>query len=621
MTTTTSTATPSLPHSPTTPLTTDDTINEADFLHQVAQAASPPSHVLDLTGQVVTLSNVIRLKRSGSLIIKNGTIRGNASTIFSLGTDRKSGPPALTLQGTTLIHCFQCEENESPYAAIFAQGKARVVLSDVTIISEFGFGLWAKHGSHTVLSNCRFESFGKSAVACYNSARVEMSGCMITDAKVQGICVRGTAQVLMTNCCISNCGENAVVGFQQASICLEECQVSRTICPTKSAIYVEASDTYDSASITLKRCRIFDNVGSAMILRGKVANNLMDDDFGLNEMIGTVTLDLLDENSSQISGTLETPLGIAVPGVNTCSLKSTMSEVEFEKLLQKSTKMSTTLDITGQVIVVTKPILVPKHKHLMILGGTLIGECHSIFLLDVAVNNNSSRGNRSGDDDLPTLTLDSTKLYHKFFTAEKRGIGAAIFVQGIARIKLVDVIIESSFGFGLWMKHEGAAVVERCEFTQAGRSAVACFNNVDVKLIECQINNAEVHGVCVRGTAHVTLSKCQLLNCGTRAAFVYQRGSLNLEGCAISKTRNSLTPAIHAEAAGSKDSCHLSLTKCKVFDNEGPSVVVAGKATYEFLDNEFDDNSPPIFAPDVCETTIPRPWAAAQSEFNAVLMS
>ena len=181
--------------------------------------------------------------------------------------------------------------------------------------------------------------------------------------------------------------------------------------------------------------------------------------------------------------------------------------------------------------------------------------------------------------------------------------------------------IKSSHGFGLWMKHEGQAVAQNCTFSHAGRSAIACFNNVRVDLRDCSISSANVHGVCVRGTSVVSLTKCQITQCGTRAAFVYQRGSLSLTDCSVSKTRNTLTPAIHAEAAGANDACVLHLHRCVLFDNEGPSVVVAGKATHEFVDNVIDDNSPPIFAPEVSEATIPRPWAVLQSEYNAVVSS
>ena len=59
---------------------------------------------LDLTNEVVHTSTVIKLARSESLVIRNGTIVGDCHSIFSMGTDRgyDNGPPALTLEGVTL---------------------------------------------------------------------------------------------------------------------------------------------------------------------------------------------------------------------------------------------------------------------------------------------------------------------------------------------------------------------------------------------------------------------------------------------------------------------------------------------------------------------------------------
>jgi hypothetical protein len=596
-------------------MTTAFTLGEAEFFEQLEVAVST-RELLDLTDQVVCLTKVIRLKRSGSLWIKNGLIVGVASTIFSLGTDRKNGPPALILEGTTLIHSFECQENESPYAAIFAQGKARVELTGVHISSTYGFGLWAKHASQTVLRNCVLEQAGQSAIACFNSALVELTECSIADAAVHGVCVRGTSQVSLTNCQITNCTENAAVVYQQGRLSLEGCSVSKTRNPLLSAIYVEASESYDSASISLKHCQIVENAGSSLLLRGKVSHNIGKEDSG-NVIDGVVTLDVCQGDTEDM--TAATGPGCDAPAPTCKQLsESTMSETEFEKRMQNAFKTATTLDLADQVVIITKPIQIPKKKHLVIINGTFIGECHSIFLLEIAANSN---GCEHATESLPTLSLQGTTLDHLYFSTEKRGIGAAIFVQGRARLELRGVSIKSSFGFGLWMKHEGQALVKNCTFHRVGRSAIACFNNVRVELTDCSIADAAVHGVCVRGTSEVSLTNCQITNCGTRAAFVYQQGSLVLTACSVSGTRNSLTPAIHAEAAGAKDACFLGLIRCKIADNDGPSVVVAGKATHEFLDNDIDENSPPIFAPDVSETTIPRPWAALQSEFNAITLA
>ena len=400
------------------------TLSEEEFFTQLDVAVSTLG-ILDLTDHVVCLTKVIRLKRSGSLRIQNGKIIGFASSIFSLGTDRKNGPPALILEGTTLRHCFECQENESPYAAIFTQGRARVELTDTHINSPFGFGLWAKHSSHITMRNCTFDLAGRSAIACFNSARVELTDCSIAAAQVHGICVRGSSQALLTNCQIMNCADNAVVVYQRGSLVLTNCLLSKTQNALMSAIHVEASEPYDAASITLVHCQILKNAGSAIILCGKVSHNIEAVGNG-NDIDGVVTLNVDDPTkTSFIQASAHELMSTQASSLSTTA---TISETEFEARLQLSLKTSTALDLSDHVVIVTKPIQIPKHNYLQIVNGTFIGQCHSIFLLHVAQNNKHAHDTEI----LSTLSLHGTVLIHEYFTAEKRGIGAAIFVQGKA---------------------------------------------------------------------------------------------------------------------------------------------------------------------------------------------
>jgi hypothetical protein len=60
--------------------------------------------ILDLTDHIVHVANTIKLGRGECLAIKNGTLIGECHSIFSMGTKRgyDNGPPALTLEGTTM---------------------------------------------------------------------------------------------------------------------------------------------------------------------------------------------------------------------------------------------------------------------------------------------------------------------------------------------------------------------------------------------------------------------------------------------------------------------------------------------------------------------------------------
>ncbi len=145
---------------------------------------------------------------------------------------------------------------------------------------------------------------------------------------------------------------------------------------------------------------------------------------------------------------------------------------------------------------------------------------------------------------------------------------------------------------------------------------MACFNDVKVNVNNSILLNATVHGVCVRGDADVTLSSCRIEGCGARAAFVYQRGSLTLNDCVITKTYSKQTPAIQAESIIDTDNSKLNLRRCNIYSNEGPSLVINGKVIYDIEEgNSFDGLVE--FNPDVTEATVPRPWIELQNEISS----
>ena len=143
---------------------------------------------------------------------------------------------------------------------------------------------------------------------------------------------------------------------------------------------------------------------------------------------------------------------------------------------------------------------------------------------------------------------------------------------------------------------------------------MACFNLSRVTAINSTLMNAFVHGVCVRGDAKVSLSNCLIQAAGTRAAFVYQRGSLSLIECQITKTGNEKTPAIQAESIAPDDDAKLSLLRCSVYDNEGPSLVVNGEVEFVKEDNDFD--ALVEINPEVTSATVPRPWTELEKEMS-----
>jgi hypothetical protein len=144
---------------------------------------------------------------------------------------------------------------------------------------------------------------------------------------------------------------------------------------------------------------------------------------------------------------------------------------------------------------------------------------------------------------------------------------------------------------------------------------MACFNTSVVTVTDSVLSNACVHGVCLRGDARVTLARCRIQGSGTRAAFVYQRGSLTLEDCLVTQTGNDRTPAIQAESIVPTDDAKLYLRRCTVCDNQGPSLVINGAVVHELEDNDFDGEVE--VHPEVTSATVPRPWTELENELGA----
>jgi len=148
-----------------------------------------------------------------------------------------------------------------------------------------------------------------------------------------------------------------------------------------------------------------------------------------------------------------------------------LSEEAFRRALSDAAAAGTELDLTGRRVLLTSAVKVKRSEVLVIRGGTLVGECHSIFSIGT---------DRSGG--LPSLTLVGTILEHTLMSSERKEIGAAVFVMGKARVVIQDATVSSRGGFALWLKHLASAEVTRTVVTSAGRTAIAAFNRATVSL-------------------------------------------------------------------------------------------------------------------------------------------
>lgn len=275
----------------------------------------------------------------------------------------------------------------------------------------------------------------------------------------------------------------------------------------------------------------------------------------------------------------------------------TMEEEVFLKLVRQSIDSQEPLNLSGHQVSLTKGAIRLKGKdRLEIHGGVIQGEIHSLFQIDGDKRNNPRR-----------LTLRGCTLLHLKEDEDPRQIGAAIFAMGSSVIVLENCSISSRGGFAVWGKHRCCITVENCHIHEVARTAVACFNSVNVTVRDTSIRQVGIHGICGRGTSFMTIQNVTIDHCEKRAVMVYQGATISLKDCIITNTRDPTTPAIHAQGpeedhgdlnTHSEDDCKgtvnaqslvpsIRLIGCKVMNSTGPPLLLEGRVHQELVDNTF----------------------------------
>lgn len=271
-----------------------------------------------------------------------------------------------------------------------------------------------------------------------------------------------------------------------------------------------------------------------------------------------------------------------------------MEEEDFRTKIRQSIDTQEALDLSGFEVTLTNRAIRLKGKDkLEIHGGRIQGSIHSLFQIDGDKKNNPRR-----------LTLRNVTLVHTKEHEDPREIGAAVFAMGSSVIVLSECDISSKGGFAVWGKHRCSITVDQCRIHNVARTAVACFNTVNVTVRNTSICQVGIHGVCGRGTSVMTVQNVTLDQCQTRAIMVYHGASISLEDCIITNTQDPTTPTIHAQgpsleeeegdtAAEGKTSWDLNLIPtlrmkgCKVSNSAGTPLFLEGQVHQELGDNEI----------------------------------
>ena len=293
----------------------------------------------------------------------------------------------------------------------------------------------------------------------------------------------------------------------------------------------------------------------------------------------------------------------------------TMSEEEFLLNIRASVNASSPLDLEGyQVTLENRAVRLKGRDHLVIHGGIIQGAIHSLFQIDGDKKNHPRR-----------LTLKKTCLRHTKVHEDPREIGAAVFAMGSSAIVLEDCDISSLGGFAVWAKHRCSVTVTNCHIHNVARTAVACFNSVQVHVKNTSLRDVGMHGICGRGVSVMKLKNVTMDQCQIRAAMVYQGASMDLEDCIITNTLDSSTPTIHAQGPSPEDLAKAAaeakaadeaatangkkkknkgtssktlgpddyklmipsiiMTRCEVSNSAGPPFLVEGTVTHQLNDN------------------------------------
>ena len=273
-----------------------------------------------------------------------------------------------------------------------------------------------------------------------------------------------------------------------------------------------------------------------------------------------------------------------------------LTEEDFLNEIQSCLDAQTPVNLSGRHVILTRGAIRLKGRdHLIIHGGCISGDTHSLFQIDGDKRNHPRR-----------LTLVGVHLVHVKTHDDPREIGAAVFCMGSCQVRLQDCDISSKGGFAVWAKHRCQVVVEDCRIQNVARTAVACFNSVHVTVRNSTFLNVGVHGICGRGVSVMTLEQVTMKDCQVRAVMVYQGATLSMLNCTICDTHDPTTPTVHAQGpsvqddskeSGSttKSASHddyqsmiptLRMNGCKVTNSAGPPLLIEGRVYKELVNSD-----------------------------------
>lgn len=282
--------------------------DEFATLEELCQAAVATDRTVRLK-ENATLHSVIRLRQKQHLRIIGAynelssltMISGSVHSLFLLNNSSR-----LTLRNINLDHTIDPKDHKDVGAAVNLRYKGQLELNHGRITSVSGFCIWAVQKSSVKVSKCHLEAPARSALVCFGQPKCHLKDCKIIKAGVHAVCARGACDITLLNCRIENSTVRAIYAYAKAKMTLEECVVTGTLRADKAAIEVAASASESepsgaSSSITMKHCRVVDNIGMGVCLRGLVPHVLEDNGIERNGGGNLVLLEEEDDNENMDS--------------------------------------------------------------------------------------------------------------------------------------------------------------------------------------------------------------------------------------------------------------------------------------------------------------------------------
>jgi len=257
----------------------------------------------------------------------------------------------------------------------------------------------------------------------------------------------------------------------------------------------------------------------------------------------------------------------SLESVNSLSLQRTnnLSYKSFTRLVGAAIRSERPLNLHGRTIHLgTSEVKIGTGQTLTVQGpGTITGAGHSLFAIG---------GNRC------SVTLAGLSLQHLRAPGGfvKRESGAAVWARGKSEVTLADCAVSSEQGYGLWLVQRAMLSADNCILEDCGRSGAVLFERAQLNFHNGTIQGAKLHGVCQRGNTLSVIEDSLIIGCGNRGVYAYHNASVKLLRTSVMGTRWAAASAVQVEALRPDDCASLVLDNCRIEDNAGFGVSVAG---------------------------------------------